>query len=105
MAKNYKKVKENSKSIIYEDADYKVAIKFGSSSGYSFKRLENAEYTDYGTELGEMIACCTLEAKNKRTGKKSVKRCYQPYEQAVKDFFYDAQNGKKQFGKLFKKID
>ena len=105
MSKKLVKVKDNKKSEIYENAEYKVKI--SDINGYFYKR-NGSDYIEYDYDLGDddykFVEAVKLEITNKLTGKKKKKRCYQGYS-VIDDVQRDLDGNKTQFASMFKKID
>lgn len=102
MGKKFKKTKENRKSDIYENDEYRVKIFKG---GYAYKKNKClTPWHDWKKEEGDYIFAPIeiMEVTNKKTGKKSQKRCYQP--NPIRDLEDDLDD-KKQFKDIFDKID
>ena len=101
MSKKYKKTKTNKKSSVYEDDVYRLRLSDGS---YAFKRKANKMYADDDALEQTLVPFDILEVTHKITGKTSKKRVFQG-ENAVGEFFDDAESEKSQFESIFKKID
>lgn len=94
--------KTNKKSLIYENSKYRVKI---TDEGYVLKE-NNIKGYYYDNEINEndviQAPCAQLTVTNKQTGKTASKRCYQ--SNIIEDFNKDLID-KKQFKKIFEKID
>lgn len=105
MTKQFIKTKDNRKSVCYENDDYKVKI--SDIDGY-FMKKNGSNFVRYDDDVDEdeyiMAEAVKLEVTSKKTGKKTQKRCFQGYS-VINDLQNDIENGKKQFGKMFQKID
>lgn len=105
MSEKLKKVKDNKKSEVYENEEYKVKI---SDIDGGFYKKNGSDYTDYDTDLDDddykFVKAVKLEITNKSTGKTSQKRCYQGYS-VIDDVQSDLDGNKTQFADMFKKID
>lgn len=105
MSEKLKKVKDNKKSVVYENDTY--IVKVSDIDGFFCKK--NGEgYTDYNPDLDDddyqFVKAVKLEITNKNTNKKSQKRCYQGYD-VIDDVQNDLNSGKTQFADMFRKID
>lgn len=103
-----KLVKVNKKSQIYENEQYRVKISDidGVFYGINGKGWSNIPY-DYDKNDGDLIkleGAVTLEIKNKKTGKKAQKRCYQGYD-VIYDVQADLDGDKSKFWDMFDKVD
>ena len=107
MGKKLELVKENEKSDIYENDDYKVRVKQVNGGFYVKNGDKKNPCWDSDKEDDDLVwidNTVILEAENKHTGKKSQKRCYQG-SGAINDF-QDALDGKSsKFSDVLKKID
>lgn len=105
MSKKLEKIKDNKKSEVYENDEYKVKI--SDINGFFYKK-NGADYTDYDTDLDDddykFVEAVKLEITNKTTGKTSQKRCYQGYS-VINDVQNDLDGNKTQFASMFEKID
>lgn len=105
MSKKLVKVKDNKKSEIYENEEYKVRV--SDINGYFYKK-NGSDHTDYDYDLDDddykFVEAVKLEITNKSTGKTSQKRCYQGYS-VIDDVQRDLDGNKTQFADMFKKID
>lgn len=98
---------ENEEYIVYENEEY--TVKICDDSGWLFKR-NGSRYVpyDYDKEDGEWIKTddiVKLKITNRKTGKNSQKTCYQGRDEVIRDLNYDLEHGKRQFKKIFDKID
>lgn len=104
MSKELKKIKNNKKSEVYENEEYRVKI---SDINKFFYKKNGSDYTDYDTDLADddykFVKAVKLEITNKSTGT-SQKRCYQGYS-VIDDVQSDLDGNKTQFADMFKKID
>ncbi len=107
MGKELKHVKENKKSDVYENDDYKVRVKQVNGGYYVKNGAKKNPYWDSDKEDDELVwidDAVILEAESKKTGKKAQKRCYQGA--GAIDDFQDAIDGRSSsFSDVLKKID
>ena len=105
MSEKLVKIKENKKSVIYENNEYKVKI--SDINGFFYKK-NGTDYTDYDYDLDDdaykFVEAVKLEITNKSTNKTSQKRCYQGYS-VIDDVQRDLEGEKTQFSDMFEKID
>lgn len=102
MGKKFKKTKENRKSTIYENDDYHVKL---SEGGFVIKKNDILKPWHNGDEAEEeyfFAPMNIMEVTNKKTGKRSQKRCYQP--NPISDLEDDLEV-KTRFKDIFSKID
>ena len=102
MSKKLKKTKETKKSQIYENDEYHVKLTTG---GYVIKKNEISKpWYDEEKDEGEVFFAPMelMKVTNKKTGKSSQKRCYQP--NPIGDLEDDLED-KTMFKDVFKKID
>jgi hypothetical protein len=85
-------LKDSRGSDIYELGDYEIRIP--EKVQYSFRTERNEPYSEEG---GDMISHKTITIKNKQTGAKSTKRCYQSDDVLVEELEADFNSSKKQF--------
>lgn len=105
MCNKLKLVKENKKSEVYENDEY--IIKASDINGFFLKK-NNFPYGDYDINKEDddysFVEAVKLEIKNKSTGKKAQKRCFQGYS-VIEDVQRDLDGNKSQFERMFKRID
>lgn len=98
-------VKDNKKSEVYENNNY--IVKISDIKGFFLKR-NDSPYVDYDIDKDDgdysFVEAVKLEIKNKSTGKKAQKRCFQGYG-VIEDVQRDLNSNKNQFKSMFKKID
>lgn len=105
MGNTLKLVKENKKSEVYENNRY--IVKISDINGFFLKR-KGSPYVgndvDKDDDEYSFEEAVKLEIRNKSTGKKAQKRCFQGYD-VIKDVQRDINGDKRQFKSMFKKID
>lgn len=105
MSEKLKLVKQNKKSMVYENAEYTVKIITPTERFVLRKNDPNNEFWyDENLSDGEVFSApiSILEVVNKCTGKKATKRVYQ--NNPIADFEADLDK-KSQFSDVFRKID
>ncbi len=85
-------VKSSRGADIFEIGNYEVRIP--EKVQYSFRTEQNEPYSE---EEGDMLSHKTITIKNKVTGEKSTKRCYQSDDILVEELEADFNSSQKQF--------
>ena len=103
MGKELLKIKENKKSVIYENDEYR--IQYIEENGVYYKK-NDTKYAPYDDEMDDdaykFIPASKIVVTNKLTEKSAQKRTYQGIS-VINDFQSDLCGDKSQFAEIFKK--